>query len=301
VILHSPNCALPELVLPIYGAIFSLFWLVTLIDLIQKIRVRKLKKITIGLALMNHFCVEGYVLSCVIQQGNFEGSILFLCMIVIVLLLLASDVSVMMYTFCHVFHTQQIDRIRWTLWASSSSMGLLLLGSMGGVMYYIRSEQFDLAYFVLLGEVYVLLICFCWIAMRYIDEFLHLLKEKKVEEYSEISIRIRTMKKKFIGIILGNFPAIPFMIIIRQVLRSFPYMWVLYVLSQPMFLISASAIVNMYPVSKGGSSTGAVAHSRDPSKVDVSSKESGVVESRLSKTMMIISPSPPPSPRNHVT
>jgi hypothetical protein len=233
------------------------------------------------------------VLSCVLQGGNFEASTFFIGASLVSVLCLACDVSNMMYSFSNVFKTDKIRRISLISWLICGLMSLFVLIATGLAMYFSRfpTDEADLANLIFTDVAYIVLMGFLGLAMRHTDEFLTLLREKNVSKYDDISVRIRRMKRKWLLLILGNLPALPLVGIIRHVLGSIPYLWVMYMLILPSFLFGANSIVVMYPSSNSTSSSNSGSRSREGSKISKvehtgskleESKESIVVGSKES-------------------
>jgi hypothetical protein len=290
---HSPNCVVPNGSTEIATGIFSLLWLVVLVWLLRRVsQLEKKRAIWLAKALLLYHCsLELCVAGLAVQDGAYEMSIIGLCLFLCSTTVLMKLVISQMFEFVRIVldaHIRRMERVlNFTL--GFDFMLILVLGIL--CIWWCRGEKlwkFDAVLTTLIAGHYIIVSMFSLTALKYTNEFIHVLEECRKrtdtatfssERYAKLTSRVKHMKNRWLfGSIFLSLASL-FYVVLRLILGSIPFLWVFLFHYYALCLGGTIGIASLFPEYQKGSSSEQA--NRGPSQkikhLDVSSAATGNV------------------------
>jgi hypothetical protein len=262
---HSSNCALPDMVLEIFAGIYSIFWLLELIWLY--LRTRNLSKpYVIHLAkvcLVFHLSLEVSVIGIATQRGMFEVLLIGYIVAFFSGTVLMDLITRQLLEFTETVFTEKKKQMK--KWFSAALMldgfvlsvfgiGALATCRLSGPWYDVMCSLFMGIHF-LVSDVFALT------AWHYTSEFLKILRSEGTQRHLESGIaedlvtRMQHMRKKFLVLVMNLSIFVPCVVATRYSLGSFPFLWVMNLVTLTFSLFGTAGIISLLPPVKTESSS----------------------------------------------
>jgi hypothetical protein len=287
---HSSNCALPDLTLEIFAGVISVVWLVELIWYVNKVRQLSGRKRVVQLArvgLIQIVSLELLVIGLATQSGFFEVGIIAFCIAVLCLNLFIQMITLQMFQFAHAMYSTRVKQMELVLNYGLAAIFVVVISGCGVSLAFARVDEvwkIDAALCVVLSSNYLALVILCSVAWKYMNEFVNLLTTSANNElqagspidYTSVLNRLQKMKRVISNIVFTQVSSVVLLFIVRFVLGSFPFTWVLFFLAIIIAHAVPIGIASLFPEFDKSSSDGKKSSKRaivtgtqiDPSNIE---------------------------------
>jgi hypothetical protein len=259
---HSPNCALPDLALELFGGAFSLVWLLILIWYVSKIRhLRKPKVMQLAtIGLVNLVSVEGMVIGIVAQTGFFEASLVMVYISFMCLILAVKMITLQLFEFANGIYPDRVQAMRSAFNYVLVTYTLALSVNTICCLVFARSSElwkYDLVLCVLISLSYAILSVLCVFAIKYINEFVGLLtattsggdqmNDQFGAEFASMATRLKGFRNLFAVSFILQIAFLTLLVLVRSLLGSFPFAWIVIMIGLAIELGIPIGITFLFP------------------------------------------------------
>jgi hypothetical protein len=232
---HSQNCGLPELYMKVFVPVYSFVWFLILLLLMQKTRHNVQRKKNIAwltrITFAYHFSIELFLILLVIQEGVFEGAIVFLASMLWTMTVLIAQIIKKTFAFKHGMYAERVEEV--LIWVNRVAGVYLLfcLAFIAAAIPVCRTEMYDVVLLIFISLHVTFLCIVAVIAVAFTTGLMRdLEKNSRMAENQELQavyIRLRTMRCRWAFCIINMMFAGVGGVTLRVVLRSLPFTFII--------------------------------------------------------------------------